>query len=195
MFDSKVQVSFSASEAALLCVGLLEDYSSIEELQLAADKDDELLSLSDLAWDIWSQLQSRINCFNYLGVKSDVPFEMDPDGDKGFFTRKNLKEFLLRANRLDLVKNIDKPASFADEKELKPRRESTLLKIIGALAYELAEREPGLVNKEGIPIVGYAKPTGERGLVGLLFKSNRSGLSGSALQTDISAGVKKIRSL
>ena len=67
MFHSKVQVHFSASDAALLSVGLLEDYSSIEELQLAAEKDAELLPLAELALDIQRQLQFRIDDFKYLG--------------------------------------------------------------------------------------------------------------------------------
>ncbi len=195
MFHSKVQVHFSASDAALLSVGLLEDYSSIEELQLAAEKDAELLPLAELALDIQRQLQFRIDDFKYLGNKSDVGFDMETRSDEVFFTREHLKEFFLSANRKDLVENIEKQDGFGDENGLNSRRESTLLKIIGALAYELAEREPKLLDDGGNPFVGYAKSTGERGLVGLLFKSNRSGLSGSALQTDISAGVKKIRSL
>ena len=162
---------------------------------MAAEKDAELLPLAELALDIQRQLQSRIDDFKYLGNKSDVGFDMDTRSDEGFFTREHLKEFFLSANRKDLVENIEKQDGFGDENGLNSRRESTLLKIIGALAYELAEREPKLLDDGGNPFVGYAKSTGERGLVGLLFKSNRSGLSGSALQTDISAGVKKIRSL
>jgi hypothetical protein len=192
---SKVQVFFNSSEAALLSVGLLDDYASVDDLKIAAAKDNKLLPLADLAVDIERQLQSRIDDFKYLGHKSDVRFEIDPHGDDGFFTREHLKEFFLSANRKDLIENLEKQDSLEDENGLNSGRESTLLKIIGALAYELAEREPKLLDDSGNPFVGYAKPTGERGLVGLLFKSNRSGLSGSALQTDISAGVKKIRSL
>lgn len=192
---SKVQVFFDSSDAALLSVGLLDEYGSLDNLKLAAAKDNDLLPFADLAVDIHHQLQSRIDDSKYLGHKSDVRFYIDPDCDEGFFTREHLKEFLLSANRRDLIENIEKPDSFGDEKRLNPRRESTLLKIIGALAYELAEREPELLDDVGNPFVGYAKSTGEKGIVGLLFQSNRSGLSGSALQTDISAGVKKIRSL
>ena len=192
---SKVQVFFDSSEAALLSVGLLDEYGSVDNLKLASAKDNDLLPFADLAVDIQLQLQSRVDDFKYLGHKSDVRFEIDPNSDEGFFTREHLKEFLLSANRRDLIENIEKLDSFGDEKRLNPRRESTLLKIIGALAYELAAREPGLLDDSGNPFVGYAKSTGERGLVGLLFQSNRSELSGSALQADISAGVKKIRSL
>ena len=192
---SKVQVFFNSSEAALLSVGLLYEYGSVDDLKLVAAEDQELLPFADLAVDIERQLQSRVDDFKFLGHKSDVRFEIDPNSDEGFFTREHLKEFLLSANRRDLIENIEKLDSFGDEKRLNPRRESTLLKIIGALAYELAAREPGLLDDSGNPFVGYSKPTGERGLVGLLFQSNRSGLSGSALQTDISAGVKEIRSL
>lgn len=192
---SKVQVFFNSSEAALLSVGLLDEYGSVDDLKLVAAEDQELLPFADLAVDIERQLQSRVDDFKFLGHKSDVRFEIDPNSDEGFFTRDHLKEFLLSANRRDLIENIEKLDSFGDEKRLNPRRESTLLKIIGALAYELAAREPGLLDDSGNPFVGYAKSTGERGLVGLLFQSNRSELSGSALQADISAGVKKIRSL
>jgi hypothetical protein len=192
---SKVQVFFNSSEAALLSVGLLDEYGSVDDLKLVAAEDQELLPFADLAVDIERQLQSRVDDFKFLGHKSDVRFEIDPNSDEGFFTREHLKEFLLSANRRDLIENIEKLDSFGDEKRLNPRRESTLLKIIGALAYELAAREPGLLDDSGNPFVGYAKSTGERGLVGLLFQSNRSELSGSALQADISAGVKKIRSL
>ena len=192
---SKVQVFFDSSESALLSVGLLDEYGSVDNLKLAAAKDNDLLAFADLAVDIQRQLQSSVDDFKYLGHKSDVRFELDPNSDEGFFTREHLKEFLLRANRRDLIENIEKPDSFGDETRLNPRRESTLLKIIGALAYELAEKEPELLDDVGNPFVGYAKPTGEKGIVGLLFQSNRSGLSGSALQTDISAGVKEIRSL
>jgi|TARA_B110000902_G_scaffold119479_1_gene140086 hypothetical protein len=192
---SKVQVFFNSSEAALLSVGLLDEYGSVDDLKLVAAEDQELLPFADLAVDIERQLQSRVDDFKFLGHKSDVRFEIDPNSDEGFFTREHLKEFLLSANRRDLIENIEKLDSFGDEKRLNPRRESTLLKIIGALAYELAAREPGLLDDSGNPFVGYAKSTGERGLVGLLFQSNRSELSGSALQADISAGVKEIRSL
>ena len=192
---SKVQVFFNSSEAALLSVGLLDEYGSVDDLKLVAAEDQELLPFADLAVDIERQLQSRVDDFKFLGHKSDVRFEIDPNSDEGFFTREHLKEFLLSANRRDLIENIEKLDSFGDEKRLNPRRESTLLKIIGALAYELAAREPGLLDDSGNPFVGYAKSTGERGLVGLLFQSNRSELSGSALQADISAGVKGIRSL
>jgi|TARA_B110000238_G_scaffold33333_1_gene34200 hypothetical protein len=192
---SKVQVFFNSSEAALLSVGLLYEYGSVDDLKLVAAEDQELLPFADLAVDIERQLQSRVDDFKFLGHKSDVRFEIDPNSDEGFFTREHLKEFLLSANRRDLIENIEKLDSFGDEKRLNPRRESTLLKIIGALAYELAAREPGLLDDSGNPFVGYAKSTGERGLVGLLFQSNRSELSGSALQADISAGVKEIRSL
>ena len=192
---SKVQVFFNSSEAALLSVGLLDEYGSVDDLKLVAAEDQELLPFADLAVDIERQLQSRVDDFKFLGHKSDVRFEIDPNSDEGFFTRDHLKEFLLSANRRDLIENIEKLDSFGDEKRLNPRRESTLLKIIGALAYELAAREPGLLDDSGNPFVGYAKSTGERGLVGLLFQSNRSELSGSALQADISAGVKEIRSL
>ena len=192
---SKVQVFFNSSEAALLSVGLLDEYGSVDDLKLVAAEDEELLPLADLAVDIERQLQSRVDDYKYLGHKSDVQFEIDPNSDEGYFTREHLKEFFLSANRRELIENIEKLDSFGDEKRLNPRRESTLLKIIGALAYELAEREPELLDDVGNPFVGYAKSTGEKGIVGLLFQSNRSGLSGSALQTDISAGVKKIRSL
>jgi hypothetical protein len=192
---SKVQVFFNSSEAALLSVGLLDEYGSVDDLKLVAAEDEELLPLADLAVDIERQLQSRVDDYKYLGHKSDVQFEIDPNSGEGYFTREHLKEVFLSANRRDLIENIEKLDSFGDEKRLNPRRESTLLKIIGALAYELAEREPELLDDSGNPFVGYAKSTGEKGIVGLLFQSNRSGLSGSALQTDISAGVKKIRSL
>jgi len=196
---SKVQVFFNSSEAALLSVGLLDEYGSVDDLKLVAAEDQELLPFADLAVDIERQLQSRVDDFKFLGHKSDVRFEIDPNSDEGFFTREHLKEFLLSANRRDLIENIEKLDSFGDEKRLNPRRESTLLKIIGALAYELAyelaKKEPELLDDDGNPFVGYAKSTGERGLVGLLFQSNRSELSGSALQADISAGVKEIRSL
>ena len=117
---SKVQVFFNSSEAALLSVGLLDQYGSVDNLKLASAKDNDLLPFADLAVDIQLQLQSRVDDFKYLGHKSDVRFEIDPNSDEGFFTREHLKEFLLSANRRDLIENIEKQDSFGDEKRLKP---------------------------------------------------------------------------
>ena len=96
---SKVQVFFNSSEAALLSVGLLYEYGSVDDLKLVAAEDQELLPFADLAVDIERQLQSRVDDFKFLGHKSDVRFEVDPNSDEGFFTREHLKEFLLSANR------------------------------------------------------------------------------------------------
>jgi|DEB0MinimDraft_12_1074336.scaffolds.fasta_scaffold50175_1 hypothetical protein len=190
---SQIKVFFDSSEAALLSVGLLDEYSSVEDLKLKSEKDSELLPQANIAVELELQLQARIDDFKYLGHSSDISFTLDGYSDEGYFQREDLRKFLLSANRPDLVKNIDKVQNLDFEETMSPRRESTLLKVIGGLAYKLAETDPENLMKNGSPFKGYSKETGDAGLVGLLCKSGLTGLQTSALEDIIGNSLKRIK--
>ena len=80
---SKVQVFFDSSEAALLSVGLLDEYGSVDNLKLAAAKDNDLLAFADLAVDIQRQLQSSVDDFKYL-VSNNLQMPSSPTVAKSY---------------------------------------------------------------------------------------------------------------
>jgi len=73
---------------------------------------------------------------------------------------------------------------------LSAKGEGTLLAVIAALANALADAKPELKKRNGALLVGYSRPTGTVGIVGLLKAGNYSALSSSTLEERIGAALK-----
>jgi hypothetical protein len=67
----------------------------------------------------------------------------------------------------------------------------TAFKIIAALSHALAETEPAALAKDGAPFVGYARASGDKGIVGHLVKGGHTDLKDSTLRDYLSKALKQ----
>lgn len=185
---SKFQIYFDAEQAALLAVGVYDEFEIIDDLVLAAGNKPSLKQILENVMELNHMLQSNIDDHERNGVGYPTSFSVCPDSGAGFYTRDQLKKFVAPMNVYGLVDNIDKHSNITTEKPLGLSEKRTLLRIIGALTNALADQGPQNLSKEGSPIVG----TDESGIIGFLKKNSYISIGKSTLHKHISCGLSEI---
>lgn len=185
---SKFQTYFDAEQAALLAVGVYQQFYTMEDLNKAADDNDVNKEICQDAKELRLLLQSNIDDHERNGVGYPTSFSVCPDSGAGLYTRDQLKEFVAPMNVYGLVDNIDKHSNITTEKPLGVNEKKTLLRIIGALTNALADKGPKNLSKEGSPIVG----TDKSGIIGFLIDNSYIPLGKSTLHKHISCGLTEI---
>tara|TARA_B110000908_G_C10179356_1_gene414865 strand:- start:411 stop:1022 length:612 start_codon:yes stop_codon:yes gene_type:complete len=185
---SKFQIYFDAEQAALLAVGLYQQFHTMEDLNKAADDNDVNKEICRDAKKLTLLLQSNIDDHERNGVGYPTSFSVCPDSGSGVYTKDQLKAFVKPMNVDGLIENIGKQYSISVEKPLGVNEKKTLLRIIGALTNALADQGPQNLSKEGSPIVG----TDESGIIGFLKKNSYISVGKSTLHKHISYGLSEI---
>ncbi len=185
---SKFQTYFNAEQAALLAVGVYQQFHTMEDLNKAADDNDVNKEIYRDAQELTSLLQSNIDYQQRNGVGYLDSFSVCPESGDGLYSREQLKAFVAPMNVDGLVANIDQHSNITTEKPLGVNEKKTLLRIIGALTNALADQGPQNLSKEGSPIVG----TDESGIIGLLKNNSYISVGKSTLHKHISGGLSEI---
>ena len=185
---TKFQIYFDAEQAALLAVGVYDQFYAMEDLNKAADDNDAMKVIYRDAQTLKLLLQSNIDDHERNGVGCPTSFSVCPDSGAGLYTRDQLKVFVEPMNVDGLMANIGKRSSIVAEKPLGTSEKKTLLRIIGALTNALGDEGPKNLKREGAPIVG----TDDSGIVGFLKNKSYISLGKSTLHQHISDGLKAI---
>ncbi len=185
---SKFQIYFDAEQAALLAIGVYDEFEIIDDLVLAADNKPSLKQILENVMELHHMLQSNIDDHERNGSGRPVSFTVCPDSGSGVYTKDQLKAFVKPMNVDGLIENIGKQYSISVEKPLGVNEKKTLLRIIGALTNALADKGPPNLSKEGSPIVG----TDKSGIIGLLIDNSYIPLKKSTLHKHISCGLSEI---
>lgn len=185
---SKFQIYFDAEQAALLAIGVYDEFEIIDDLVLAADNKPSLKQILENVMELNHMLQSNIDDHERNGSGRPASFSVCPDSGSGVYTKDQLKAFVKPMNVDGLIENIGKQYSISVEKPLGVNEKKTLLRIIGALTNALADQGPQNLRKEGSPIVG----TDESGIIGFLKKNSYISVGKSTLHKHISSGLSEI---
>ena len=185
---SKFQIYFDAEQAALLAVGVYDEFKFIDDLVVAADNKPSLNQILENVMELNHMLQSNIDDHERNGSGKPASFSVCPDSGSGVYTKDQLKAFVKPMNVDGLIENIGKHYSISVEKPLGVNEKKTLLRIIGALTNALADQGPQNLSKEGSPIVG----TDESGIIGFLKENSYISVGKSTLHKHISGGLSEI---
>jgi hypothetical protein len=185
---SKFQIYFDAEQAALLAVGVYDEFKFIDDLVVAADNKPSLNQILENVMELNHMLQSNIDDHERNGSGRPASFSVCPDSGSGVYTKDQLKAFVKPMNVDGLIENIGKHYSISVEKPLGVNEKKTLLRIIGALTNALADQGPQNLSKEGSPIVG----TDESGIIGFLRENSYISVGKSTLHKHISGGLSEI---
>jgi hypothetical protein len=185
---SKFQIYFDAEQAALLAVGVYDEFKFIDDLVVAADNKPSLNQILENVMELNHMLQSNIDDHERNGSGRPASFSVCPDSGSGVYTKDQLKAFVKPMNVDGLIENIGKHYSISVEKPLGVNEKKTLLRIIGALTNALADQGPQNLSKEGSPIVG----TDESGIIGFLKENSYISVGKSTLHKHISGGLSEI---
>jgi hypothetical protein len=185
---SKFQIYFDAEQAALLAVGVYDEFKFIDDLVVAADNKPSLNQILENVMELNHMLQSNIDDHERNGSGRPASFSVCPDSGSGVYTKDQHKAFVKPMNVDGLIENIGKHYSISVEKPLGVNEKKTLLRIIGALTNALADQGPQNLSKEGSPIVG----TDESGIIGFLRENSYISVGKSTLHKHISGGLSEI---